>query len=146
MKVRDSNGEIKKVVLQANDSIPQNVIVEYDGDVVPEGYEQVEDTTLKKVNSISYYAWFSIFCARYDGSNLIVFIPNNNLNGGNLKISQTTFNIKVSNGKAYTITSSTVQAIKSPGGIYITIPAAQVNGMTEGLYMVAVTSALTFNA
>lgn len=36
MKVRDSNGEIKKVVLQANDSIPQNAIVEYDGNVVPE--------------------------------------------------------------------------------------------------------------
>lgn len=146
MKVKNSKGELKEVVIKANDSIPQNAIIEYDGDIVPEGYEQVEDMTLKKVNSINYDAWFSIFCARYDGSNLIVFIPNNNLNGGNLKISQTTFNIKVSNGKTYTITSSTVQAIKSPGGIYIAIPAAQVNGMTEGLYMVALTSALTFNA
>ena len=36
MKVRDSNGEIKKVVLQANDSIPQNTIIDFDGDVVPE--------------------------------------------------------------------------------------------------------------
>lgn len=36
MKVRDSNGEIKKVVLQANDSIPVNGIIEFDGDVVPE--------------------------------------------------------------------------------------------------------------
>lgn len=36
MKVRDSNGEIKKVVLQANDSIPAGTIVDYDGDVVPE--------------------------------------------------------------------------------------------------------------
>ena len=43
MKVRDSNGEIKKVVLQANDSIPANAIIDFDGDVVPEGYEQVED-------------------------------------------------------------------------------------------------------
>lgn len=36
MKVRDSNGELKKVVLQANDSIPQNAIIDFDGDVVPE--------------------------------------------------------------------------------------------------------------
>lgn len=43
MKVRDSNGEIKKVVLQANDSIPANSVIEYEGDVVPEGYEKVED-------------------------------------------------------------------------------------------------------
>lgn len=42
MKVRDSNGEIKKVVLQANDSIPQNVIVEYDGDVVPEDMNRLK--------------------------------------------------------------------------------------------------------
>lgn len=43
MKVRDSNGEIKKVVLQANDSIPAGAIVDFEGDVVPEGYEKVED-------------------------------------------------------------------------------------------------------
>lgn len=61
MKVKNSKGELKEVVIKANDSIPQNAIIEYDGDVVPEGYEQVEDMTLKKVNSISYYAWFSIF-------------------------------------------------------------------------------------
>lgn len=36
MKVRNSKGEIKKVVLQANDSIPQNAIIDFDGDVVPE--------------------------------------------------------------------------------------------------------------
>lgn len=43
MKVRNSNGELKELVIKANDSIPQNAIIEYDGDVVPEGYEQVED-------------------------------------------------------------------------------------------------------
>ena len=43
MKVRDSNGEIKKVVLQANDSIPAGSVIDFDGDVVPEGYEQVEE-------------------------------------------------------------------------------------------------------
>ena len=36
MKVKDSNGKLKEVVIKANDSIPQNAIVEYDGDVVPE--------------------------------------------------------------------------------------------------------------
>ena len=53
MKVRDSNGEIKKVVLQANDSIPAGTIVDFDGDVVPEGYEQVEDEIEDKINSLS---------------------------------------------------------------------------------------------
>ena len=43
MKVRDSSGKIKKVVLQANDSIPVNGIIEFDGDVVPEGFEKVEE-------------------------------------------------------------------------------------------------------
>ncbi len=52
MKVKDLNGEIKKVVLQANDSIPQNAIVEYDGDVVPEGYEQVEDDVEKRIAAL----------------------------------------------------------------------------------------------
>lgn len=148
MKVRNSNGEIKKVVLQANDSIPAGSVIDFEGDVVPEGYEKVEDMTLEKVNSINYYAWFSIFCARHDGSNLIVFFPNNNLNkvdGGGLKILQSTFTIQVSNGEAYTIPSSTVQAIKHPGGIYIVIPSSQVNGMTGGLYMVALKSILTFS-
>lgn len=36
MKVRDSNGEIKKVVLQANDSIPAGAVIDFDGNVVPE--------------------------------------------------------------------------------------------------------------
>lgn len=43
MKVRNSNGEIKKVVLQANDSIPAGSVIDFDGDVVPEGYEKVEE-------------------------------------------------------------------------------------------------------
>ena len=41
MKIKNSKGELKEVVIKANDSIPQNAIIEYDGDVVPEGYEQV---------------------------------------------------------------------------------------------------------
>ena len=42
MKVR-SNGELKELVIRANDSIPANSVIEYEGDVVPEGYEKVED-------------------------------------------------------------------------------------------------------
>ena len=42
MKVRNSNGELKEIVLQANDSIPANGVIDFDGDVVPEGYEKVE--------------------------------------------------------------------------------------------------------
>ena len=52
MKARNSHGEIKKVVLQANDSIPANGIIDFDGDVVPEGYEQVEDKTEIKITEL----------------------------------------------------------------------------------------------
>ena len=43
MKVRNSKGELKEIVIKANDSIPANGIIDFDGDVVPEGYEKVED-------------------------------------------------------------------------------------------------------
>lgn len=43
MKVKNSKGELKELVIKANDSIPENGIIEFDGDVVPEGYEQVEE-------------------------------------------------------------------------------------------------------
>lgn len=43
MKVRNSKGELKEIVIKANDSIPAGTIVEFDGNVVPEGYEKVED-------------------------------------------------------------------------------------------------------
>lgn len=46
MKVRNSKGELKELVIKANDSIPQNAIIDFDGDVVPEGYEKVEDNKI----------------------------------------------------------------------------------------------------
>ena len=46
MKVRNSKGELKEIVIQANDSIPANSVIDFDGDVVPEGYEQVEDNKI----------------------------------------------------------------------------------------------------
>lgn len=36
MKVRNSNGELKELVIKANDSIPAGSVIEFDGDVVPE--------------------------------------------------------------------------------------------------------------
>ena len=42
MKVRNSNGELKELVIKANDSIPAGSVIEFDGDVVPEGYEKVK--------------------------------------------------------------------------------------------------------
>ena len=36
MKVRDSNGELKELVIKANDSIPAGSVIDFDGDVVPE--------------------------------------------------------------------------------------------------------------
>ena len=46
MKVRNSKGELKELVIKANDSIPANSVIEYEGDVVPEGYEKVEDEVI----------------------------------------------------------------------------------------------------
>ena len=52
MKVRNSKGELKELVIKANDSIPANGIIDFDGDVVPEGYEQVEDKTEIKITEL----------------------------------------------------------------------------------------------
>lgn len=52
MKVRNSNGELKELVIKANDSIPAGTIVDFEGDVVPEGYEQVEDEVEKRIAAL----------------------------------------------------------------------------------------------
>ena len=36
MKVRNSKGELKELVIKANDSIPAGSVIDFDGDVVPE--------------------------------------------------------------------------------------------------------------
>lgn len=46
MKVRNSKGELKEIVIKANDSIPAGSVIDFEGDVVPEGYEQVEDNKI----------------------------------------------------------------------------------------------------
>ena len=46
MKARDSKGELKELVIKANDSIPAGSVIDFEGDVVPEGYEQVEDNKI----------------------------------------------------------------------------------------------------
>lgn len=50
MKVRN-NGELKELVIKANDSIPANGIIDFDGDVVPEGYEKVEEYSRKSATA-----------------------------------------------------------------------------------------------
>lgn len=52
MKVRNSKGELKELVIRANDSIPANSVIEYEGDVVPEGYEKVEDEVEKRIAAL----------------------------------------------------------------------------------------------
>lgn len=46
MKVRNSKGELKELVIKANDSIPAGSVIDFEGDVVPEGYEKVEDEVI----------------------------------------------------------------------------------------------------
>lgn len=36
MKARNSNGELKELVIKANDSIPAGSVIDFEGDVVPE--------------------------------------------------------------------------------------------------------------
>lgn len=36
MKVRNSKGELKGLVIKVNDSIPAGSVIDFDGDVVPE--------------------------------------------------------------------------------------------------------------
>ena len=42
--------QLKELVIKANDSIPANSVIEYDGDVVPEGYEKAEDEDWENLN------------------------------------------------------------------------------------------------
>ena len=43
MKYND-NGTIKDIVIKAGDTLPVGTIVEYDGETIPSGWEEVEDT------------------------------------------------------------------------------------------------------
>lgn len=55
MKVRNSKGELKELVIKANDSIPAGSVIDFDGDVVPEGYEKVEEESWKNIENNIYY-------------------------------------------------------------------------------------------
>lgn len=50
MKVRNSKGELKEIVIKANDSIPAGSVIDFEGDVVPEGYEKAEDEDWENLN------------------------------------------------------------------------------------------------
>lgn len=47
MKYND-NGEIKNIVVKAADSLPVGTIVEYDGDSIPAGYEEIDVGKIRK--------------------------------------------------------------------------------------------------
>ena len=55
MKVKNSKGELKELVIKANDSIPAGSVIDFDGDVVPEGYEKVEDELEKRIAELEKY-------------------------------------------------------------------------------------------
>lgn len=48
MKYND-NGTVKNIVVKAGDTLPIGTIVDYDGDTIPDGYEEVEDYSLNEV-------------------------------------------------------------------------------------------------
>lgn len=52
MKVRNSKGELKELVIKVNDSIPAGSVIDFEGDVVPEGYEKVEENEKGPINYI----------------------------------------------------------------------------------------------
>lgn len=43
MKYKDIDGNWKELSIKASDTLPIGTIVEYDGDTIPSGYEEVED-------------------------------------------------------------------------------------------------------
>ena len=55
MKYRDpQTGEFKDITVKASDTLPIGTIVDYDGDIVPDGWETVDDTgTYKKIKKIA---------------------------------------------------------------------------------------------
>ena len=44
IKYKDSEGNFKEIKIKTKDSLPVGTIVDYDGDTVPDGYEEAEDT------------------------------------------------------------------------------------------------------
>ena len=55
MKYKDpQTGEFKDITVKASDTLPIGTIVDYDGDIVPDGWETVDDTgTYKKIKKIA---------------------------------------------------------------------------------------------
>ena len=61
MKYKDpSTGQLKELSLKAADTLPIGTIVDYDGEEVPEGWEEVEEA------NIEFYACGPSFTAKWD--------------------------------------------------------------------------------
>ena len=51
MKYKDPvTGELKDIYVKASDTLPVGSVVDYDGEDIPAGWEQIEDDSLKAVN------------------------------------------------------------------------------------------------
>ena len=46
IKYKDDEGNFKEIKIKTKDSLPIGTIVDYDGDTVPDGYEEVEDSSI----------------------------------------------------------------------------------------------------
>ena len=91
MKYKDPiTGEIKDIYVKTLDNLPVGAIVDYDGDTVPDGYEEVENEkilyessgsneTITLSDSSANYSYLEIFYQNNDGkkSSLKIEKPNN---------------------------------------------------------------------
>lgn len=86
MKYKDPiTGEIKDIYVKALDNLPVGAIVDYDGDTVPDGYEEVEnEKILYESNGSNETITLSDSSANY--SYLEIFYQNNDGKKGSLKI------------------------------------------------------------
>ena len=59
IKYKDSEGNFKEIKIKTKDSLPVGTIVDYDGNTVPDGYEEVEDTNnIYSTEEVIVGKWF----------------------------------------------------------------------------------------
>ena len=59
IKYRDSEGNFQEIKIKTKDSLPVGTIVDYDGNTVPDGYEEVEDTNnIYSTEEVIVGKWF----------------------------------------------------------------------------------------
>lgn len=59
IKYKDSEGNFTEIKIKTKDSLPVGTIVDYDGNTVPDGYEEVEDTNkIYSTEEVVIGKWF----------------------------------------------------------------------------------------